>query len=742
MAFQPLFITDFKDGVVKKRDQFLLPNDAFSELENAYIWRGRIKKKGGFYSLGLLQRSLVDQALGSATAGEFSVDIIDHLTLEDTSRLIPGTITIIVDSGGANEETFLEASTPDGTLVGSTGGTGIINYQTSNITITSNATWTTEAVIATFRYAPSLPLMGLTNRELVEINAEDLLAFDTKYAYRFSNSSDRFEELTPGTTWQGDNDHFFSSINYWKNLNGDIVFVTNFNKGASPDPMRYHDTLAWTDFAPAVDDSGSFLHQARFLLPFKGMLLAFDVYEGTTLEDSVNFPNRLRYSWVGDPLDTDAFKSNIIGKGGFIDATTSERLMSVNRIKDTIIVGFERSMYRIRYTGNEILPLVWEKINSVKGIESPFSTVEFDSAILGVGQDSIISCNGHEVNNIDQKIPDFAESIENDFNGHLRVHSTFDKLRELVYITYPTSNGENTYPTRILCYNPGNATYSILKDRFTTFGSWQSFDDTTWADLDYLTWAEWDTPWNQTGVDSLLPHVVAGNHHGEVAVYNNDNVRINDPIMMITDITSDSVTCPDHGLDDSDFIIIDGIIGYGSTLNDTIFKVFVVDSNTLRLFSLASPGFTGSLFEVINLGAGTYIGGGKLSHVNNIKIKSKRFNFMDSGVSTKLGYIDFLCNRTSLGKFNVDMYSGNNTSQAINTEDTERGRTVATFPYEDENNGIDKVLRRLFVNAVSQNVQFDIEIDDVNMMNKDIVASDIDIAAITVWVNGAGRIVT
>ena len=743
MAYTPLYITDFQEGLVKNKEQFLLPDNAFSNIENAYVWRGVITKKNGYYLLGHLERKLTEQVLGNGTAGAFSGNIITILSLEDSSSIPCGNgatadLIITVDSGGANEETFLEpvvsgVIVPDGTLVGNNGGTGTINYLTGAITLTSDSTWTTEEITITFRYRPNLPIMGMINPELEEVNNEELVVFDTKYAYKYSSSSKRFSELLgAGTTWTGTSTDFFSYINYSSNVNGKLTFVTNFNIN---DPIRYYDTTTWTDYKPLVS-STQYLHQARWLLPFKGRMLAFNTYEGTTSETATNYSNRLRYSWVGTPTDATAWRSDIVGKGGYIDATTNEIIVSVNRIKDTVIVGFERSMYVLRYTGNEILPFVWEKVNSRLGIDSPFSTIEFDKGVIGFGQSDIITSNGYDVQLADTNIPDFIESVENDNNGHLKVHGYYDKYKKLCYFTYARAVRGNLYPDRILCFNPENDSYSILKDRFSVFGTWQPFDDAIWGDLDYFTWAEWQTPWGQSSLASLMPHVVAGNHQGAVVVYNDINTNLNAPVQIITAVGTSSITAPEHGLDNGDFIYIDNIIGKGEELNGNIYKISI-EGEELTLFELS-----GNVFSEVVIADGTYLGCGTYSIVNNLNIKSKRFNFLSSGISTKLGYIDLLCRKTINGQFNVHIYSGNDSSTPINSDLTDRSNTVNTYVGLDENSSIDKVMRRLYINAVAQNVQFSIFIDDENMMDKSLVSSDLDISAITVWATGAGRVVT
>jgi hypothetical protein len=73
-----------------------------------------------------------------------------------------------------------------------------------------------------------LPVMGLRTRELFALNAQDTIAFDTKFSYRFSNTSDQFVPLPSvmPVTWSGTNYDFFYSTNY-----AGAFWVTNDNPG-------------------------------------------------------------------------------------------------------------------------------------------------------------------------------------------------------------------------------------------------------------------------------------------------------------------------------------------------------------------------------------------------------------------------------------------------------------------------------------------------------------------------------
>ncbi len=57
-GYQPLKITGNQTGLVESREEFLLPDDAYPKLRNAYVWRERIKRKKGCLLLGRLQRNI------------------------------------------------------------------------------------------------------------------------------------------------------------------------------------------------------------------------------------------------------------------------------------------------------------------------------------------------------------------------------------------------------------------------------------------------------------------------------------------------------------------------------------------------------------------------------------------------------------------------------------------------------------------------------------------------------------
>jgi hypothetical protein len=220
-----LVISSISTGLETDEEPFLLDNDAFPRLRNAYVWRKRILRRRGTSLLGRLQRTfatgglspLTPQNLGNTSGGgTFSGNIFIILSIaanQPNASIIPGSITITVGA-----QTFTEPTPQDGTLVGSLGGSGTINYSTGLLTLTGAAA--TTAVIISFGYYPDLPVMGLESYDVNITNFPRLVAFDTLYSYEINQGTSTFYDVTfykgTGTpfTWHGQNYQQFWTASY------------------------------------------------------------------------------------------------------------------------------------------------------------------------------------------------------------------------------------------------------------------------------------------------------------------------------------------------------------------------------------------------------------------------------------------------------------------------------------------------------------------------------------------------
>lgn len=584
MTFKPLYLRKYEEGLIQSRPDFILPNDAFPTLFNAYIYREKIIKKSGAKKLGRLRRTFTDVSIGNSGASVWSFNLYAVVTpaiTDPLKELQIGSVTIKI---GAEE--FVDNGL--GELTNATpGNSGTINYLTGAIAIT-HTFGAGVASTATFSYYPTLPVMGINTRELLSITQEETVVFDTKYAYVYD--ANQYIEFIPGTTWTGGNADFFWSTNYWVQPDGanKIFWVTNFS-GITGDPIRYTNGTTWIDFTPTIDASGNKLNQCRALLPFRGSLLAFNTWEGATLGTSKNYPQRIRWSGIGNPIsdtssifptpadvNTNAWIDSPPGKGGYLDIPTSQDIVLVGFVRDNLVIYCERSTWQLRYTGQTIQPFQIEKVNSEIGSASTFSGIPFDMSISAIGSTGISNCDSFKSTRIDIKIPDLAFNINSENSGMQRIYGARDYPRRLAYWTYPQPAGEEEasadiiYPNRRLVYNYENESWAIFYDSYTALGTFQPTDNPTWESDDI--WDNINYSWGSK--PESLPLIIGGNQMGYVMQLNDQTN--NQPSLTITAITSDGisptiVTCPNHNLDPNTIISISGIprgTPYATTLNN------------------------------------------------------------------------------------------------------------------------------------------------------------------------------
>lgn len=764
MQLQPSFIGDMSGGLTKNKKPLFLQDQAWSKLENAYCFRGRIKKKEGNELIGRLTRADISVA-GLALAANV-INLISALTLEATATIVPGSINIV----GVTDGTTYTDPALDGVLVatGGIGTGGSINYATGLLTITAGGG---QNITGTFDYFPGLPVMGIWQRELASINNEQTVIFDTKYAYVWDVTDSQFEELasiTP-TTWTGTDADFFWASNY-RGSTADLrlFFVTNFSK-ATGDPIRYYDSTDWIDFAPLVSATDT-LYQARIIIPYYGRLLALNVYEGTTVGGigaSVQIGNRCRFSQIGDPTAVDAWRSDQFGKGGFIDAPVSEQIVSATFYKNTLIVGFERSTWQLRYVGEYGLPFLWERISTDFGTESTFSAVLFDQGVLSVGDKAIVSSSGVTVDRIDLDIPDQVFEIANSQSGPERVWGlrSFDK--ELVYWCYTDTSLQvvsdsfsRKFPNRVLVYNYRNNTWAIFRDNVTAFGVFQRPSDLviSWDSLN-ITWDDINVTWDDTTNAELFPINISGNQQGFIEAYatsevtNEESLYISAVTLSAGPPTSVTLTIPNHNLENGDIIYVEGMIFHlagaltSTDLNDTIYKVEVVNEDQVLLYYWDSTSkLWYSDFTFTPVTTATYMGGGVLALLPRFNCQTKDFNpYSGKGAQIALSYIDFQTdvNSDRTPAFTVDLFVNSYLGQRANLMLAVANQQVPTYnttPYYMNvgANVQQYAWHRLYATTYGQYIRIGLTLDDELMNDMDTLESSWELNAICLWSRPGG----
>ncbi len=222
-------------GLRTDRTPFVIDNDSFPTLQNAYQWRGRVKRKRGTSFLGRLRRyfnstisSYASPVITITLNGSGQGNILTGFGRELNSSIVPNIgFPIILDITTA---TFYSDPSGNGNLSPS----GTINYATGAIDLGVAAAG--DLIVVGYYYYPDLPVMGLEDLAIISTQFPGTLAFDTTYSYNISTSSPfniydvsfyknppidaiilpgyiRKTFVTP-TTWNGQNYQQFWTTNY------------------------------------------------------------------------------------------------------------------------------------------------------------------------------------------------------------------------------------------------------------------------------------------------------------------------------------------------------------------------------------------------------------------------------------------------------------------------------------------------------------------------------------------------
>jgi hypothetical protein len=685
--FDRFLIAPLNTGLQTDLKPWLIAEDAFQQLQNAYVFRGRVRKRFGSTYTGFGFSNPIVQPNYSRLG--INVGPTDPTT-GNLSGTVPGSQFLPGQQFMVGSQIFTVPTTGTPVTMLATAGTGTGTFNTSN----GDFVITGAALNTIVWFYSGQPVMGLAQYDNQTLDNIPSIAFDTQFAYIYSGG--QWVQFN-GPIWHGDDTNLFWTTN-WKGRTNNLtnMFVTNYqaapytNPPGTDDPIWFYDGSIWgnyTNYTPTVGDNrkytviradGSFLLTARIIVAFKERLIALNTIEfnaasGVTANQL--FVNRCRFTLSGSPFAMNtvisggntanaAFawlepRQNLTvtnggatatasGAGaGFVDATTDEAIISAEFIKDRLIVYFEKSTWELVYTGNQLLPFYWQKINTELGSDSTFSIVPFDKEVLAIGNVGVHSCNGANVQRIDEKIPNEIFQLNEQPSAAVRVTGIRDYYVETVYWAYPDDTA-NRYPNQVLVYNYRNGAWAKNDDVITAMGYFDSQTSTTWLSSYPTTWQEANFIWNSGSNDTNFRQVIAGNQQGYVFIVNSER-STNAAVMSVTTMVQNGYTIEmtiiAHTLVSGEYISFDNIALLGITITDyntppnspTIFQVNFIDVDTISI---------GSLDYGLIL-TGTYAGGAVVARVSNIQILSKQWNpYIGQGRNFYLARIDFCVTST------------------------------------------------------------------------------------------------
>jgi hypothetical protein len=754
MTFKPYPIVPFTTGLERDKQPFLLENDAFPQLSNCYLYQGRIERRLGNKLLGRLVERVVVKYAGVLNKGD-----ITYTNTLASFPISPGSVSIVItdpNPPGATLYTFVDNGS--GVLFAGAGTSGTINYITGVFVINFPALPLLlgpllDDVTATYEYYTCRPVMALPLEETVAINAEDLKAFDTRKANLFDNALGRFIDISfnmagAAIQWNGTDSDFFWTWNYYEGVRvggaHDKIFWATNNIALTAglqDGIQVYNGVGWTAQNPRLNAGATrYLRGCLILVSYRNRMVALNTIESAAaFPAATRCPNRARWSQNGTPLtdgdavyltnfDVTAWQDDVVGKGGYIDAPTSEQIISCGFYKDTLIVFFERSTWQLFYSGNENLPFIWQRINTQFGSESTHSVVGFDKGIFAVGNVAIVTSDSVNVERIDLKIPTEVFGFHNQNDGPKRVYGIRDYFYQFVYWTFPNLAENGTYPNRVLVLNYLDGSYSFYDDSYTCFGYYQSINDLIWRNANF-SWQNADPrTWTSGMSQSDFPSVVGGNQQGFVMILD-QNVS-NDKSLYITNITQAAfavVTSPNHNLVKNQFVKFTGVLGM-TEINNLVGKVTSYTANTFTV-DIDSSAFT------------AYTASGFLIVLNGYDVITKKFNpFYTAGQKLRSSYGDFYVKKTTAGAVSIDFLVDDSYDNPIST------LVMSTAKEYGPLTSVNKVWQRVYPDCAGQYLQMHIYLSDDQLRNPETFLEaepskeNIVIHAINFWMAASGRL--
>ena len=731
MAYDRFLIAPFKTGLQQDLKRFLLPEDAFSQMNNAFVFRGRIKKRFGSFWTGnpaVPNNSRLRIQVGTTDgSGNLSTTLANTFTYAIGQQFTVGTATYTIKASS-------------GALL-ATVGSGTFDITTRVINLVATGA---NAGLAVYAY-PSQPVMGLSIYENGPINNQPAVAFDMQNPYTYTGSAWKWLNGS-GTTpkFTGTNLDYFWTTN-WRGAaaQDNILFVTN-----NVDPIWYWNGSDWTIFEPFINSNLNSIVNALIILPFQGHLIMLNTTEETSLSpyETATYVNRCRFSAYQDPFSIGAWTIygqpivavgtyNPIG-GGFVDAATKEAIIGAEFIKDRLIVYFEASTWELAYTANQVLPFRWQKINTELGAVGTFSTVPFDKAVLGIGKTGVHACSGANVERIDQKIPDEVFQFKVKNNAYKRIWGIRVYQPELVVWSFTDADAPSTsnFTDKIMVYNYENQTWSFNDDCITCYGYFEQQSDLLWENATF-PWEEASFAWDSNVEPAQLRQVIFGNQQGFVCILEPDVPR-NAGNMQVTNMTNVgniwTFTVINHNLAQDDYILLENAVGITiDPASDGIFKVWSSPDST--------PASTANTFIVDTpYLSGTYAGAGTLARVSQIDIISKQWNpYLEKGYGVYLAKIVFAVETTVAG--NIMVYYNPDDSNKKFVDDSGPGGTNAligtstldTFPYPGfDTDGSERLWHPVYFQGQGNCVQIRIMLDDAQMLSAASALEEFEVEAI------------
>lgn len=646
MSYQSFLISNYSTGFDRELQPWLLPNDAFVDLLDGYVYRGVTTKRDGYSGFANGVRSTpCESRMVKNVAAVNMTGVIDGVnatfTLVATTPVRRGTFVV----NGSNPVQTL-TDNGNGTFTGD--GTGTINYTTGAVSITFTLPPALASTVqATYDYHQGLPVMGVMSFYPTN-NIRQLIVADTDFVNRYNPTTDRLDDISPAGAYNGTETDFWSWVNYESSTSAPRLLFCN---GVAGDVVQQYDGTTVTNYAPTFTVGGMpATLNARQLFNVRDRLVLFQ-----TIEAGVQYPRRIRISGTG--TNCDVFDNTATG-AGFIDIPDNTWFFGAAFNRDDVLFFTEAATWMMKYTGNDVVPFVLEKIDGSRGSAAAFSVISYLNRTLAASPRGLIISDGYQVERMDNNIPDFSfNSI--DTNNFMRCFSGFLDEERDVYLLYPSkgvvkppllTNGESD---RILTINFEEDNYAIYRIPLSCMGNFQVAFTLLWSDLTEANgYPNWDalgdkfSNWNAFAFTKGSPLSIGGGHKGEIWKLNDTESEDNpQKIRAMSVINSNTVrvTTDWNNYNVGDYIVFEDVGGMVEINDKQAAIKAIVTPYTVFDVEIKGGGFT------------AYTTGGIASKTVSFEALTKKLNpWVEADKKVRCGWIYFYVTVTG-----TDLTDGN-----------------------------------------------------------------------------------
>lgn len=499
MTYQAYQVSNFASGLVTSREDFLLPEDAFSKLENCQLRNGVLEKRKGNQVIDVMVSTNTTTDVTSDTTDTI-VGLVDHKSDGVVKLITFNTTRANVFSGSTKTLSDLTRN-----IISFDHGSGQV-FTPGNGTVlegdTSGATGTVSSLF-------------IDNGTITGGDASGTVVFDNNtITGTFQSGEELFESGTPAnilgdsTTaivenlFTGDDKDFFRGVN-WEG----VLYLTNgvdqVRKYNGTD-MTYHNLDLSVLGGPDND-----MNTCRMIFLYKNRLVFLD-----TTENGTRHRQRVRYSESLLPNQSKATST--------IDAPTDADIITAEFIDEDLIVWFDDEVWKLLYTGDPDVPFDWRRIDRERGCVAPFSLVARGIEQVCFGLKRILHTEGRFITEADSTINRFIDTISDGLIDY-SFGKYFPTLNQH-WITFVDRNDTDGKPGHVLVFDWEEKDFAIHDFPVHVLGETNSTSDLYIDDLpnDVLL-DDIDYSFDDVAPAGSQVLLVFGNRDGELCEFNVTN---------------------------------------------------------------------------------------------------------------------------------------------------------------------------------------------------------------------------